>query len=135
MMVYSINSKESFSHIITWIKEVKLKSHPDIKIFLIGNKSDLEEDRQVKREEGEAFSKDNGISFFEETSAKTGKNAKEVFVKVAKLLYKDHLKYKKRGCDISLSDDNSLTSNNTSNDSNKKIKIMQKRNNRNNSCC
>ena len=48
IMIYSINSKEIFSHINTWIKEVKLQSHLDMKIILIGNKSDLEEDRQVK---------------------------------------------------------------------------------------
>ena len=90
MMVYSINSKESFSHINTWIKEVKLQSHPDIKIILIGNKSDLEENRQVTIEDAKEFIKENEISFFQETSAKTGKNAKEVFEEAAKILYKDH---------------------------------------------
>ena len=47
MMVYAIDNKESFNHIETWLKEVKLQSNPDIKIFLIGNKSDLEEERKV----------------------------------------------------------------------------------------
>ena len=47
ILVYSIDSKESFSHISTWLKEVKLQSHPDVKIILIGNKKDLEEKRKV----------------------------------------------------------------------------------------
>ena len=34
MMVYAINNKESFTHIESWLKEVKLQSNPDVKIFL-----------------------------------------------------------------------------------------------------
>ena len=40
MMVYAINSKDSFIHINQWLKEVKIQCHPDIKIILIGNKCD-----------------------------------------------------------------------------------------------
>ena len=141
MMVYSINSKESFSHINTWIKEVKLQSHPDIKIILIGNKSDLEENRQVTIEDAKEFIKENEISFFQETSAKTGKNTKEVFEEAAKILYKDHLKYNIRAgryppkcqpCDLSFSDNTSVTSNSSNNIPDKKIKIVQRKNN---ICC
>ena len=94
MMVYAINNKESFTHIESWLKEVKLQSHPDVKIFLIGNKSDLEEERKVSKEEANIFKEENGINFFSETSAKSGINAKEVFIEAAKLLYIEHLKYK-----------------------------------------
>ena len=96
MMVYSIESKESFNHIETWLKEVKLQSNPDIKIFLIGNKADLEDEREVTSNEAEKFKEENGIHYFGETSAKSGLNAKEVFIEAAKLLYNEHLKYKVR---------------------------------------
>jgi len=96
MMVYAIDNKESFNHIETWLKEVKLQSNPDIKIFLIGNKSDLEEKRQVELERAKKFTEENGIHYFSETSAKAGINAKEVFIEAAKLLYGEHLKYKVR---------------------------------------
>ena len=96
MMVYAIDSKESFTHIETWLKEVKLQSNPDIKIFLIGNKADLEDDRKVQAEEAKQFKDENGIHYFREASAKTGLNAQEVFIEAAKLLYKEHLKYKSR---------------------------------------
>ena len=96
MMVYSIDSKESFIHIETWLKEVKLQSSPDIKIFLIGNKADLEEQREVKLEEAKQFKMENDFHYFNETSAKSGLNAQEVFIEAAKLLYKEHLKYRKR---------------------------------------
>jgi len=38
MMVYAINSKESLNHINHCLKEVKINSHPNVKIILIGNK-------------------------------------------------------------------------------------------------
>ena len=96
MMVYAINSKKSFNHIETWLKEVKLQSNPDIKIFLIGNKADLKEDRQVSSEEANQFKDEMGIHFFTEVSAKNGLNAQEVFIEAAKLLYSEHLKYRKK---------------------------------------
>ena len=94
MMVYAINNKESFMHIESWLKEVKLQSNPEIKVFLIGNKSDLEEERKVTLEEAKTFKEEHGIHYFSEASAKNGINAKEVFIEAAKLLYLEHLKYK-----------------------------------------
>ena len=104
MMVYAIDNKESFNHIESWLKEVKLQSNPDIKIFLIGNKSDLDEKRKVSLEAAKTFKEENAIHYFSETSAKNGINAKEVFVEAAKLLYKEHLKYRERKAKPSLID-------------------------------
>ena len=95
-MVYSITSKESFNNIDTWLKELKLHSNPDAKVFLIGNKQDLEENRQVSTEQGNIYSKEFGFSYFAETSAKTGFNARNVFIEAAKILYDDYNKYKER---------------------------------------
>ena len=64
-MVYSINSKESFLNINQWLKEVKLNSNPDVKIILIGNKSDLENEREVSYEEAKKFKDENKICYFE----------------------------------------------------------------------
>ena len=125
MMVYSIDSKVSFTHIETWLKEVKLQSNPDIKIFLIGNKADLDEQREVQLNEAKQFKDENGIHFFSEASAKTGLNAKQVFIEAAKLLYTEHLKYKSRA------------NNNNSNEGNvpMPIKIEKKQGERNKGCC
>ena len=51
MMVYSINSRESFIHINQWLKEVRIQSHPDVKIILVGNKADLINERTVSKDE------------------------------------------------------------------------------------
>ena len=67
-----------------------------MKIFLIGNKTDLEDKRKVNKEEAEQYVKDNKLDYFVETSAKTGFNAKTVFIEAAKSLYIEHLRYKER---------------------------------------
>ena len=123
MMVYSIDSKESFNHLETWLKEVKLQSNPDIKIFLIGNKADLDDQREVKLNDAKQFKDETGIHYFCETSAKSGLNAQEVFIEAAKLLYKEHLKYKARA--------------NQNNDDNVKVpvKITKNKNERKQGCC
>lgn len=40
---FIIFSKDSFDNLDSWLKELKTNSNPDIKVFVIGNKSDLEE--------------------------------------------------------------------------------------------
>jgi Ras-related protein Rab-2A len=55
-------------------------------IMLIGNKSDLDQRRQVSTEEGERFAKDNNLIFME-TSAKTAFNVEEVFNLLVKYLH------------------------------------------------
>ena len=94
ILVYSINNKNSFENLESWLNEVKTLGNPDIKIFLIGNKADLEEEREVPKEKGEEFCKSHGINFFLETSARTGFNAMNVFLEASKLLYEQHLQFK-----------------------------------------
>ena len=77
-----------------WLKDLKSNSNPDIKIFLIGNKSDLEDERAVSREEAEKFKNDFELDLFMETSAKHGINSTELFTEAAKLLFNDYSKYK-----------------------------------------
>ena len=96
VMVYAINSKESFDDIDMWLRELRTHSNPDAKVFLIGNKVDLENEREVKREQGEEFSKMNKINFFTESSAKTGLNAQNIFLKAAEILYDDYNKYQEK---------------------------------------
>ena len=102
MLIYSIDCKESFNDIIKWIKEIKLQSNPDIKLFLIGNKADLVNKREVSFEEGEKFKVENEIIFFQETSAKTGINAKEIFHEAAKILYDEYTIFLKKARNTSL---------------------------------
>ena len=96
IIVYSIDNEESFNNIEKWLNDIKTQSSPDVKIFLIGNKADLDDKRKITREQGEKFSNEHKISFFTETSAKTGLNVQNVFIQAAKELFIQHEEIKNR---------------------------------------
>ena len=129
IMVYAINSKVSFDNIDMWLRELRTHSNPDAKVFLIGNKIDLEAEREVTKEQGEAFSKQNKLSTFFESSAKTGVNAQKIFVQAAKTLYDDYIQYQKK------TEDSGLTPSDVQKDdiSRKKIENMPKK--KQGGCC
>jgi len=93
IILYSIDNRESFEHAENWLTDLKSQANPDVRIFLCGNKSDLEDERKVTKEEGLKFKNDQGLDLFMETSAKTGYNARNVLIEAAKMLYTDYLKY------------------------------------------
>ena len=64
-----------------------------MKIFLIGNKCDLDDERQISKEKAITLKNNYEFDAFFETSAKTGFNAKEMFVHAAKILYEDYNNY------------------------------------------
>ena len=78
-------SPKSFDDIDLWIKDLRANSSPDIKVFLIGNKADLEESRLINIEQGQQLQKDFDLDLFMETSAKSGLNTTELFIEAAKL--------------------------------------------------
>ena len=94
ILVYSIDNRNSFNHLEDWLNDIKTQSNPDTKIFLIGNKVDLEDKREISKEMGEKFCSDHNLSLFLETSAKTGFNAQNLFMQAGILLYKEHVKNK-----------------------------------------
>ena len=94
VIVYSIIDTSSFDSIDQWLKELKSNSSPDIKIFLIGNKLDLEDQRVITTEQGKMIQTDYNLDLFVESSARDGKNTEYIFVEAAKLLYNDYVKYK-----------------------------------------
>ena len=96
IIVYSIDTEDSFNNIEKWLNDIKTQSNPDIKIFLIGNKADLEDKRRLTKEQGEQLCSDHKLAFFMETSAKTGFNVQNVFIQVAKELYLQHEEIKNR---------------------------------------
>ena len=94
ILVYAIDDRNSFINLDSWLNEVRTKGNPDINLFLIGNKVDLENKRVITKDMANEFAKNNNIKTFFETSAKTGFNAQNVFIEAAKLLYDQHLAYK-----------------------------------------
>ena len=94
LILYAINNRDSFQHAETWLNDLKNQANPNVRVFLVGNKSDLENERVVSKEEGEKFKDEKKLDRFFETSAKTGENARSALLEAAKLLYKDYLKAK-----------------------------------------
>jgi len=61
-------------------------NHHGMTIILIGNKLDLERQRQVSYEEGERFAKQNNLAYFMETSAKTSEKVEAAFINSAQII-------------------------------------------------
>ena len=90
ILLYSITSIKSFKNLELWLNDLKVNSNPDIKIFLIGNKKDLEEKREVAIDKAKKFYEEHDIEIFMESSAKTGFNAQKIFIEAAKILYQEN---------------------------------------------
>merc|ERR1712060_787559 len=84
-MGYDITIRQSFLSTSKWIEDVRSERGDDVIIVLVGNKTDLNDRRQVSTEEGEEKAKENGVMFFE-TSAKAGYNIKALFRQLAQAL-------------------------------------------------
>ena len=96
IIVYAIDNDSSFSSIDTWVNELKTKGNPDMAIFLVGNKADLEDKRVITKDMASDVCDSHNIKFFLETSARTGFNVKNIFIEAAKVLYEQHIKMKDR---------------------------------------
>ncbi|KAM3623874.1 uncharacterized protein V6R79_016587 [Siganus canaliculatus] len=81
LLMYDITSQDSFYAVQDWATQIKTYSWGNAQVALVGNKSDLEEDRQVPTEDARKLATDLGFQFFE-TSAKDNINVKEVFDKL-----------------------------------------------------
>merc|ERR1719237_1808096 len=77
-MVYDVTDPDSFSHVDDWVTEVNRYVSESTCKFLIGNKCDLLEERQVSTEEGKRKAEGLGMAFLE-TSAKAATNVAEAF--------------------------------------------------------
>ena len=98
LIVYDITTKSSFENIDKWLGEIRDKTSDDIKLMIIGNKTDLKEFREVSNEDALNKAKLLGIPLME-TSALDATNVKEAFDDLLKEIYKDMRKNKSLGID------------------------------------
>ena len=90
-VVYDISRKTSFNNIDKWLFDLKNNGDENINIVLIGNKIDLENQREVTTEEGEKKAIINKASFIE-TSAKNGDNIEKAFNLMIENVYENFKK-------------------------------------------
>ena len=70
IVVYDITRRETFENVDNWLKELKEHGDNNIQIMVLGNKADMESERQVSLDDGRKLAESKGV-FFMETSAKT----------------------------------------------------------------
>ena len=80
MVVYDITKEESFEHIQSWLKDCEDLAPKTVLLVLVGNKSDLEDQRVISKERGENLAKEKNMLFFE-TSALNGNGIEAAFQK------------------------------------------------------
>jgi len=84
-VVYDITDRKSFEHVQIWLNELEQHAPPKLIKFLIGNKLDIAENRQVTTKEGKELASEYGM-IFKETSAKTNINVQEMFNEAVDIL-------------------------------------------------
>jgi Ras-related protein Rab-1A len=84
-VVYDIANRDSFDAVGLWFDEVGKAAADDVCKLLIGNKSDLTEERAVAFNEGSDLAKSLGIPFLE-TSAKLSQGVDQLFLSMGKFI-------------------------------------------------
>ena len=86
LFIYDITNRNSFEGIKNWMKESE-EIDNSLQKILLGNKCDLNDSRDVQKEEVEKFCNENNIDLFE-TSAKDNINLEEAFKRIIELVFK-----------------------------------------------
>ena len=96
ILVYDITKREAFKESITYYNYlIHNCSKENVKVILIGNKSDLEGVRQISYEEASKFASSNNY-YYIETSCFKNKNVLQAFEKIIVETYKEKKKQKEK---------------------------------------
>jgi len=78
LLVYDVTDRRSFESIRNWISQIQQHADVHVNKILVGNKCDLEDKRDVSKEQGEEMAEHYGVRFLE-TSAKVSNNVEQAF--------------------------------------------------------
>ncbi|OXA64593.1 ras-related protein Rab-10 [Folsomia candida] len=85
MLVYDITNSKSFENIAKWLRNIDEHANEDVEKMILGNKCDMDENRQVPKDRGEVIAREHGIKFME-TSAKNNINIERAFEELAEAI-------------------------------------------------
>ncbi|MFX1454211.1 MAG: GTP-binding protein [Promethearchaeota archaeon] len=85
LLIFDLTNSASFDHLPGWIEEVRANVKIEIPLLLVGNKSDLADQRVVSLEEINKFTENFNL-YYMETSAKTGEGVGDCFYILACLM-------------------------------------------------
>ena len=94
LVVFALNHKQTFQDLLFWFGELE-KYTSNILFYLIGNKSDLVDEKQITTREIETFITTYKIDNYIETSAKLNSNIDSLFKDVVNKYYLRQLDKKK----------------------------------------
>jgi len=82
LVIYDCTKRKTFEKLIGWIEDFK-QARGEEPLLLLGNKTDLKNNIKINETEGIDFASENNMKFLS-TSAKTGLNVEEAFIKLTK---------------------------------------------------
>ena len=92
VLVYDITNLDSFEECQNYYKnEIKNNCKNDIKVILVGNKTDLEKDRKISKEKGAELAEQCGY-YFRETSCEKNFNVADAFETIIIMTHNDMVK-------------------------------------------
>lgn len=95
VLTFAITSRSSFDEITQFKEQIcRVKDADKVPMVVVGNKCDLEQERQVTTQEGQDLSKNWGVPFFE-TSAKNRINVEEAFFELVREIRRESQKVNK----------------------------------------
>jgi small GTP-binding protein len=83
LVCFDLTSESTLENVTYWINSIKNTARKNASMLIIGNKSDLNEDREVTTEQGKQFAAKNGIDYLE-TSSKMHIGVDEAFETLVK---------------------------------------------------
>uniref|UniRef100_A0A8D3C658 Calcium release activated channel regulator 2Ab n=1 Tax=Scophthalmus maximus TaxID=52904 RepID=A0A8D3C658_SCOMX len=83
VVMYDVTVEESFKAVQPWLVNVQEAAGEGIPVLLLGNKMDMDGEREVSFKDAEQLAHENKVMFFE-VSAYTGKNVTESLTRLAR---------------------------------------------------
>jgi small GTP-binding protein len=87
-VLFDVTNPKSFEDLGRWLEFIN-ENAPEAKIILFGNKTDLGEERQIRRAQAEEFAQKHRVIYYE-GSAKTGECVSEAFDRMTEVLSGGH---------------------------------------------
>ncbi|KAF3337325.1 ras-related protein RABA2a-like protein [Carex littledalei] len=87
VLVYDVSKPSTFDNIARWLKELRDHADPNIRIMLIGNKTDLKHLRAVATEDAQGYAEKEELSYIE-TSALDATNVEAAFQMILGDIYR-----------------------------------------------
>ena len=121
-IVYDITNKFTFDSVDKWVQDLNSYGEKNLTLLLIGNKSDLEDKRQINKEVGEEKAKSFSLGFIE-TSALSGDNIDQAFDIMLKEVLKKYIV------------ENDINNDEFEGGSGKNIELLKKSDKKKKGCC